>query len=71
MAIKRFKSGRSLRFTVSVGRVSLYGWNNISIRYPNDPFIFESDDQSVLTLVTCYPFIISVQLKNVMSLKLL
>ena len=54
--LKDLKVGDQLTIQ-SVSGVFHYTVDNISIRYPNDPFIFESDDESVLTLVTCYPFI--------------
>lgn len=31
--------------------------NDIKIVDPDDPFIYESADESIITLVTCYPFI--------------
>ena len=56
MVLKDLKVGEPI-IIESVEGIFYYAVDEISIRLPNDPYIFESTEESVLTLVTCYPFV--------------
>ena len=55
-SLKDLKVGEPI-IIESVEGIFYYAVDEISIRLPNEPYIFESTEESVLTLVTCYPFV--------------